>query len=94
MIGYGGIGRKLHVAPSEGSITESQVKHGAATFEAKEAFFELNASGLGGGEDEVGEVLRFAHVFRCFSGFRNSPRSSICFGSLMMRSSRSLPVSG
>lgn len=59
MIGYGGIGRKLHVAPSEGSITESQVKHGAATFEPEEPLFELDTSGLGGGEDEASEVTGF-----------------------------------
>lgn len=88
------ITRQINVAPSQSTTTEAEVKYVEAPFEAEKPLFELNASGLGRGEDEACEVLRFAHVFRCFSGFRNSPRSSICFGSLMMRSRRSLPVSG
>ena len=47
------------MAASKGSITETDVKHGAAPFEPEEAFFELNALGLGGGEDEVGEMTGF-----------------------------------
>jgi len=64
VIGDGGIGRKLHVAASKGSTTESHVKHGASTFEAEEALFEPDASGLGGGEDEACEVEGFVGLRR------------------------------
>lgn len=51
--------RKADVAPSQGSITEAKTKDRKTTFEAEKPLFELNASGLGRGEDEAGEVEGF-----------------------------------
>lgn len=53
------IAGKGDVAPSNGTTTEAKTEDRQPAFEPEEAFFELNASGLGFGEDEVAKVEGF-----------------------------------
>lgn len=53
------IAGKADVAPSNGTTTEAKTEDRQAAFEAKEAFLERNASGLGFGEDQACEVEGF-----------------------------------
>ncbi|MBK7584483.1 MAG: hypothetical protein IPI67_30300 [Myxococcales bacterium] len=54
-----GVAWQVNVAPSNGTTTETKAKDREPTFQAEEAFFEPNASGMSFGEDLVAKAEGF-----------------------------------